>query len=58
MPTNPIGATAMLRVAEAALQVRGDGGEYQVTKNVDRTMASSFGGVYWTILHLLSKHLD
>ena len=58
MATNPIGATAMLRVAEAALQIRGDGGECQVTKNVDRTMASSFGGVYWTILHLLSKHLD
>ncbi len=58
LATNPIGATAMLRVAEAALQVRGDAGEHQVEKNVNVAMASSFGGTWWTILHLLTKSLD
>ena len=56
--TNPIGASAMLRPAEAALQVRGDAGEHQVTKEVKTAMASSFGGTAWTILHLLTKELD
>lgn len=56
--TNAIGATAMLRMAEAALQVRGDAGEHQVTKEVNLAMASSLGGLNWTILFLLSKSLD
>ena len=56
--TNPIGATALLRVAEAALQVRGDCGDYQVTKDVNTAMASGFGGSYWTGLMLMTKHLD
>ncbi|MBI5967460.1 MAG: thiolase family protein [Deltaproteobacteria bacterium] len=55
--TNPIGATAMIRVAEAALQIRGDAGEHQVPKEVRRAMASSFGGTLWTILHLLTKEI-
>jgi acetyl-CoA C-acetyltransferase len=55
--TNPIGATAMIRVAEAALQVRGDAGEHQVPKEVRTAMASSFGGTLWTILHLLTKDI-
>jgi len=53
--TNPIGATAMLRVAEAALQIRGDAGEHQIPKEVNTAMASSFGGSTWSILHLLTK---
>ncbi len=53
--TNPIGATALIRVAEAALQIRGDAGEHQVGKEVRTAMASAFGGTFWTILHLLSK---
>jgi acetyl-CoA C-acetyltransferase len=53
--TNPIGATALIRVAEAALQIRGDAGEHQVDKEVRTAMASAFGGTFWTILHLLSK---
>ncbi|NLH48705.1 MAG: thiolase family protein [Myxococcales bacterium] len=53
--TNPIGATAMLRVAEAALQVRGQAGEHQVKKPVRRALASGFGGTLWTVLVLLSK---
>ena len=56
--SNAIGATAMLRVAEAALQVRGDAGEHQVSKEVKMALAASLGGFNWTILHLLSKTLD
>ena len=53
--TNPIGATAMIRVAEAALQIRGMAGEHQVKKPVNLAMASGFGGTLWTVLVLLSK---
>ena len=53
--TNPIGATAMVRFAEAALQVRGNAGEHQVPKEVKRAMASSFGGSGWTDLILFTK---
>jgi acetyl-CoA C-acetyltransferase len=56
--TNPIGATALLRVAEAALQIRGDCGDYQVTKEVNTALASGFGGSYWTGLMLLTKNLE
>ena len=55
--TNPIGATALIRVAEAALQVRGDAGEHQVPKEVKTAMASGFGGTMWTVLHLLVREL-
>ncbi|MFQ5925698.1 MAG: hypothetical protein ACE5IE_06860 [Dehalococcoidia bacterium] len=55
--TNPIGATAMIRVAEAALQIRGDAGEHQVTREVKRAIASSWGGASWSILFLLTKSL-
>ena len=56
--TNPIGATGMIRVAEAALQVRGDAGEHQVTRDVKRAIASAFGGSNYTVLHLLTKSKD
>jgi len=55
--TNPIGATALIRVAEAALQVRGDAGEHQVEKKVNTAMASGFGGTLWTVLTLLAREL-
>jgi acetyl-CoA C-acetyltransferase len=55
--TNPIGATALIRVAEAALQIRGDAGEHQVPKDVKTALASGFGGTLWTVLHLLVKEL-
>jgi acetyl-CoA C-acetyltransferase len=55
--TNPIGATALIRVAEAALQVRGDAGDHQVPKDVQTAMASGFGGTMWTVLTLLTKEL-
>lgn len=53
--TNPIGATALIRVAEAALQVRGDAGDHQVHRDIDLAMSSGFGGTLWTVLLLLSK---
>ena len=56
--TNPIGATAMLRVAEAALQIRGEAGAHQVPKEVRHALASGFGGTYWTALLMLEKDID
>jgi acetyl-CoA C-acetyltransferase len=53
--TNPIGATGLIRVAEAALQIRGDAGERQVTKKIDTAISSAFGGSMWTVMHLLSS---
>ena len=55
--TNPIGATALLRPLEAALQVRGDAGAHQVPREVRKALASGFGGTLWTVLMLLSKDL-
>ena len=57
LTTNPIAATGLLRVAEAALQIRGDAGEHQVMGDVKTALASAYGGANWTILHLLSKYL-
>jgi len=56
LSTNPIGATAMIRIAEAALQLRGDAGERQVAK-AERALATAFGGSFWTVLTLLQKKL-
>jgi acetyl-CoA C-acetyltransferase len=53
--TNPIGATALLRPLEAALQIRGDAGAHQVPRPVRKALASGFGGTLWTVLMLLSK---
>ncbi|MEK6655283.1 MAG: hypothetical protein AABY92_09075, partial [Thermodesulfobacteriota bacterium] len=56
--SNPIGATAMLRTAEAALQIRGDAGGHQIKKEVRHALASGFGGTYWTVLMILEKDLN
>jgi len=56
--TNPIGATALIRVAEAGLQIRGDAGEHQVPGKIEVAMASGFGGTFWTVLMLLKKELE
>ena len=53
--TNAIGDSGMMRVAEAALQIRGDAGEHQVTKNVEKAVAVGWGSSYWTVMFLLSK---
>jgi acetyl-CoA C-acetyltransferase len=50
--TNCIGATAMIRVAEAALQVMGKAGERQVP-GVKTALATGFGGSFWTELTIL-----
>ena len=55
--TNPIGATPTIRVAEAALQVRGDAGEHQVTRDVHTAMATALGGPNWTVATLLRRSL-
>jgi acetyl-CoA C-acetyltransferase len=55
--SNPIGATALVRVAEAALQVRGDAGAHQIPKPVKHALASGFGGTIWTVLFILEKEL-
>jgi acetyl-CoA C-acetyltransferase len=55
--TNPIGATPTIRVAEAALQIRGDAGEHQVPKEVKTALASALGGPNWTVLTLLKRSL-
>ena len=41
--TNPIGASGMLRFAEAALQVRGQAGAHQV-EGASLAMGHAFGG--------------
>ncbi|WDP84189.1 MAG: hypothetical protein HUN05_02625 [Desulfobacter sp.] len=53
--SNPIGATAMVRVAEAAMQIMGRAKEHQVAKEVNTALASGFGGTMWTVLVLLTK---
>lgn len=58
LTTNAIGASAMLRTLEAAVQVRGDGGPNQTKKEVNTAMASSYGGSSWTTLTLLTKNID
>ncbi len=55
--SNPIGATAMIRVAEAALQVMGTAGDHQVPKEVKQALASGFGGTMWTVLFLLTQEI-
>lgn len=44
--TNPIGATGLVRVAEAALQVRGRAGQHQVA-GCRTAVATGFGGSVW-----------
>jgi acetyl-CoA C-acetyltransferase len=55
--SNPIGATALVRVAEAANQVRRNAGDHQVPREVRRALASGFGGTFWTVLMLLAREL-
>ena len=55
--SNPIGATALVRVAEAAMQVMGTAGDHQVPKPVNQALASGFGGTMWTVLMLLTREI-
>jgi acetyl-CoA C-acetyltransferase len=54
MATNPIGATALIRVAEAALQIMGKAGRRQV-QGARTALATGYGGNAWTDLLILSK---
>jgi acetyl-CoA C-acetyltransferase len=45
--TNPIGATGLIRCAEAALQIQGKAGQRQVP-DVNLAIATGFGGCLWT----------
>lgn len=56
LSTNPVGATAMIRVAEAANQVMGESGEHQIA-NVERALATGYGGNAWTDVMILSREL-
>jgi acetyl-CoA C-acetyltransferase len=58
LSTNCIGASAMLRVWEAALQIRGEAGEHQVPKEVKRALTTAYGGTNWTVMTALSAGLD
>jgi acetyl-CoA C-acetyltransferase len=53
--TNPIGATALIRVAEVALQLRGDAGERQIARKPTLGFSTAWGGSGWTVAHLLSS---
>ncbi len=55
--TNAIGASAMQRMAEAAIQVRNEGGERQV-ENVRTAMAVTAGGDSYSAAALFSKSLS
>lgn len=54
LSTNPIGATALIRVAEAAIQVMGRGDKRQIP-DVEKSLAMGFGGSLWTEILILGK---
>jgi len=54
MSSNAIGATGLLRVAEAALQVQGRAGDRQV-QDARLALATGFGGCYWSDELVLGK---
>jgi acetyl-CoA C-acetyltransferase len=53
LSANAVGATALVRVAEAAMQVMHEAGEHQIP-NVNRALATGYGGNAWTDLLVLS----
>ena len=54
LSTNPIGATALVRFAEAAIQIMGRGGKRQIP-DAEVAMGMGFGGSLWTELCILGK---
>jgi acetyl-CoA C-acetyltransferase len=54
LSANPIGATAMIRTAEAALQVMGRAGDHQVP-GVRTALATGYGGNAWTDALILGQ---
>jgi len=53
--TNCIGATALLRVAEASIQIMGKGGARQVP-GARLALATGFGGCFWSDVMILSAN--
>ena len=54
LATNPVGATALIRVAEAALQVMGEAeGGHQIP-DVNWALATGYGGNAWTDVMILT----
>jgi acetyl-CoA C-acetyltransferase len=51
---NPIGATGLVRVAEASMQVRGTAGERQV-EGVRTALTTGFGGSFWNEVMILGE---
>ena len=54
LSANPVGATAMIRVAEAAMQVMGEAGDHQID-GARRALATGYGGNAWTDVMILSR---
>jgi len=54
LATNPIGATGLLRIGEAALQVMGRAGEKQV-EGAEVAVATGFGGCFWSDVTVISS---
>jgi len=55
--TNAIGASGLVRMAEAAIQIRGDGGERQASKEVNLAYGFAQGADHFATGVLLSKSL-
>jgi acetyl-CoA C-acetyltransferase len=53
---NPIGATALIRVGEAAWQIMGRAGDRQV-EGAKKAMATGFGGCSWSDVFILGADL-
>ena len=50
--SNPIGATGLIRVAEASMQIRGTAGEHQID-GVRTALTTGFGGSFWNEVMIL-----
>jgi len=57
MSTNAIGATGLHRIANAALQIRGDAGERQVNMKTGMAMAYAMGADQFGTVIILNKTL-
>lgn len=55
LSTNPIGATGLLRVGEAAHQIMGKSDKRQVP-DVNLALTTGFGGCFWSDVMLLGKN--
>jgi len=54
--TNPIGATALIRIGEAAWQIMGKAGDRQVP-DVNKALVTGFGGCSWSDIMILGADL-